>query len=269
MLLDITNAKVTMEYTYDFYNINDTFDDVSDDIVEKKRDIASIPLGGVFFNIYDFDDLNTNLLNNIINNDQDLSSENIYINGSKFISKLRLFTNNNSVSSKLKDFKTKNILINEANLVFHIDKRIHKSSTEFLPERLYLYSYSNGETIEDYKKDFSVDFTTNEPNRDKFVFGGFLQYDSNNIPTSYKFNITNHVSNIIRHDSLNIDLGLTFTNDIDDISVKSGYILGSSNKINIPTPSISMPFPVALFGPNPSPDNISKGLKLEILYTEY
>ena len=270
MLLDVANAKVTMEYTYDFYNINDTFDDISDDEVEKKRSLASIPLGGVYFNVYDFDNLNSSILTSAINGDESISSDKIYVNGSKFISKLKLFSNDKTISSELANFKAKDILINEANLVLYLDNNIHRNNDEFLPDRLYLYSFENGETIQDYNKDFSIDFTTNKPNRDKFVLGGFLQYDSNNIPVSYKFNITNHVSNIIRYDSLNIDLGLTVTNDIDDISIKTAYLSGvTGDKINIPTPSISIPFPIALYGPEPSPENISKKLKLEILYTEY
>ena len=95
-----------------------------------------------------------------------------------------------------------------------------------------------------------------------------LQYDSNNLPTSYKFNITNHISNIVRHDSLNIDLGLTTTSDIEDISLKNGYFV-NQNKLFLPSPSIKLPFPVALFGSNPSQADIAKKLKLEVIYTEY
>ena len=149
-----------------------------------------------------------------------------------------------------------------------VSGEIHKSNYEFLPNRLYVYSYKDGVPIEDYNKDFSVNFSPTAVNANKFLFGGILQYDSNNTPTSYKFNITNHISNIVRHDSLNIDLGLTTTSNIEDISLKNGYI-GNQEKLNLPSPSISLPFPVALFGSNPTQADISKKLKLEIIYTEY
>ena len=99
-------------------------------------------------------------------------------------------------------------------MVLYIDESIHGANDIYLPKRLYLYSFNNGEPIEDYNKDQTVDFNPFSRNTNKYTFGGFLQYDSSNNPISYKFDITNHVSNIIRHDSLNIDLGLTITSDI-------------------------------------------------------
>ena len=80
-------------------------------------------------------------------------------------------------------------MINEANIVLYLDQNLHRSNYEFLPKRLYLYSYKNGEPIEDHNKDFSINFTSTANNSNKFLFGGMLQYDSNNQPSSYKFNI--------------------------------------------------------------------------------
>ena len=124
-------------------------------------------------------------------------------------------------------------------------------------------SYEKGEPIEDYAKDFSINYSLNAVNSNKFTFGGLLQYDSNNNPTSYKFNVTNHVANIIRYDSLNIDLGLTTTSDINDISTRKGYFL-NMEKVILPSPSLSLPLPVVLFGSNPGQDNFSKSC---LLYT--
>ncbi len=268
MLLDILNAQIFMEYSYDSYNVNETYDDTSDDVVEKKNDFLSIPLGGVYFNLYDHGNENQTILNEITSSDKNVSTEKIYLNGSKYISKLKLFTDDNSLSEELINFKTKDVLLNEASIMIYLDESINKSHNVFLPERLYLYSFNNGETIEDYNKDFSIDYTTTASNRNKYIFGGFLQYDSGNNPIAYKFNVTNHVSNIIRHDSLNIDLGLTITSDISDVSLKSGY-LSNQKRINIPNASLSLPFPIALFGADPSQESISKKIKLEVLYTEY
>ena len=187
--------------------------------------------------------------NQIINEEVEASNDNIhsekiYLNGTKFVSKLKLFSDDNSISSDLREFKARDVLINEANLVLHLDNNIHKSNYEFLPKRLYIYSYKDGLPIEDYNKDFSINFSATAVNANKFLFGGILQYDSNNLPTSYKFNITNHISNIVRHDSLNIDLGLTTTSNIEDISLKNGYFV-NQDKLFLPSPSITLPFPVA------------------------
>ena len=269
MVLDISNARIVLEYDYNSYNINDTYDDVSDDTIEIKKASSVIPLGGVTINIYDHENFDPKILAEVNTSSKNLPSEKIYLNGSKFISKLKLFSNDNSISEELKSFMSKDVLINEANIVFHLDDEITKSNSKVLPERLYIYSYDNASPIEDYNKDFSIDYSTTSINMNKFSFGGLLQYDSNNKPTSYKFNITNHVSNIVRHDSLNIDLGLTTMSNIDDVfTLKSGY-LPNMKKILLPSSSLSFPFPVSLFGSSPDQSNLSKRLKLEILYTEY
>ena len=269
MVLDISNARIVLEYDYNSYNINDTYDDVSDDTIEIKKASSVIPLGGVTINIYDHENFDPKILAEVNTSAKNLPSEKIYLNGSKFISKLKLFSNDNSISDELKSFMSKDILINEANIVLHLDDEISKSNSKVLPERLYIYSYDNASPIEDYNKDFSIDYSTTSINMNKFSFGGLLQYDSNNKPTSYKFNITNHVSNIVRHDSLNIDLGLTTMSNIDDVfTLKSGY-LPNMKKILLPSSSLSFPFPVSLFGSSPDQSNLSKRLKLEVLYTEY
>jgi len=268
MMLDIFNARIVLEYNYNSYNTNGT-DDVSDDSIDRKKTSSIIPLGGVTINLYDQVNFDQKILTEVNSSAENIPSEKIYLNGSKFISKLKLFSDDNSISDELSSFMSKNVLINEANIVLHLDDNINNSSHKFLPERLYIYSYDNGDPIEDYNKDFSIDFSPTAINSNKFRFGGMLQYDSNNKPTSYKFNITNHVSNIIRYDSLNIDLGLTTMSNIDDVfTLKNGY-LPNMKKVSLPSSSLSLPFPVALFGSSPDQANLSKRIKLEVLYTEY
>jgi len=267
MLLDILNARIVIEYSYNYYNGNGT-DDVLDDVIERKKKSTVIPLGGVTINLYNQNGYNQEIINEINSSTESIPSKMIYLNGTKFFSKLKLFSEDNSISPDLNTLKSKNILVNEANLMLYIDENIHRSKYEYLPKRLYLYSYDDGEPIEDYQKDFTIDYNQASVNSNKYYYGGLLQYDSNNKPIGYKFNVTNHVSNIIIHDSINIDLGLTLTSDIENNFLRSGY-LTSSKRIRIPDASVSLPFPVALFGSNPKQQDLSKKLKLEILYTEY
>jgi len=269
MMLDILNARVVLEYDYNSYNSNGTIDDFSDDTIDRKKASNIIPLGGITINIYDHENIDQKILDEVNSSSENIPSEKIYLNGSKFISKLKLFSNDNSISDELRSFMSKDVLINEANIVLYLDEDINTSSSNVLPERLYIYSYDNGDPIEDYNKDFSIDFSPTSLNSNKFRFGGLLQYDGNNRPISYKFNITNHVSNIVRYDSLNIDLGLTIMSNIDDVfTLKNGY-LPNQKKISLPSSSLSFPFPVTLFGSSPDQTNLSKMLKLEVLYTEY
>ena len=268
MLLDILNARLVFEYEYDTYNNNGTSSDLTDDFTEIKEKTSIIPLGGVTINLFDHKDFNQQITNEINLSKDNIPSKKLYVNGSKFISKLKLFTSDNSISDDLLELKSKNILINEANIVLHLDQNIHQENYQYLPNRLYLYSYNNGEPIEDYNKDFTIDYEIGAVNTNKYLFGGFLQYDTNNNPTSYKFNITNHVSNIIRHDSLNIDLGLTLTSNIENSFVRKAYT-SDLNRVNIPDASISVPFPVALYGSNVDENSLSNKLKLEVIYSEY
>ena len=267
MSFDIFNSRIVFEYDYDFYNTNGT-DDISDDIIERRKTSNSLSLGGISYNLYEHLNISDSILSSLSSSYDNLSSDKIYLNGTKFVSKLKLFSDDNSISSALQEFKDKDILINEANIILHLDQQIYNSNYDFLPNRLYLYSYDDGFPIEDHNKDFSINYNPLAVNANKFLFGGLLQYDANNKPTSYKFNITNHVSNIVRHDSLNIDLGLTTTSNVEDISLKNGY-LNNKQKLILPSSSVSLPFPVSIFGSSPNQKDLSKQLKLEVLYTEY
>ena len=133
MSLDLSNARIVLEYNYNFYNTNGT-DDVSDDIIERKKKANAIPLGGVTFNLYEHKGFNININDEVEAANANIQSEKIYLNGTKFVSKLKLFSDDNSISSELRDFKTKNVLINEANIVLHLDDKIHKSNYELLPK---------------------------------------------------------------------------------------------------------------------------------------
>ena len=180
-----------------------------------------------------------------------------------------MFSENSlEITNELKKFKEEDVLINEANIVLFIDKTIGSPDINVLPKRLYLYSYNNGAPIEDYNKDFTEAFTESEVNVNKYVFGGLLQYDSDNNPISYKFNVTNHIANIIRYDSLNIDLGLTVTSDVNDVNVKNAF-LSDEQKIKLPAHSLTFPFPVILNGSSSGNLETENGLKLEILFSKY
>ena len=64
MLLDILNARIVIEYNYNYYNTNGT-DDVLDDIIERKKKSNVIPLGGVTINLYNQSGYNQEIVNEI------------------------------------------------------------------------------------------------------------------------------------------------------------------------------------------------------------
>ena len=270
MLLDISNAQVVLEYNYNWYNSKGTVT-TDDDVIERRKKSNSMPFGGVYVNHYSYQDHNEEVQQVISSSSEGTPSNRIFLQGPRLTSKIKLFAENEfDLPNVIYELASQDVIINEANLVLNIDKSAHDLSHDLLPNRLYLYSYNNGATLEDYNKDFTIDYNLGSVNANKYVFGGMLEYDSNNKPDRYKFNITNHVNNIINKDSLNIDLGLVVNSNIEDITLRRAFTNPQNNKTLIPTSVIYSPYSVVLYGSHPN-DSISfyKRLSLEILYTKY
>jgi hypothetical protein len=100
---------------------------------------------------------------------------------------------------------------------------------------------------------------------DKFVHGGFLEYDDNAKGLLYKIRITEHLNNIIRKDSTNVRLGLAVTSDIQISGL--ARVLSDPQEYT-PAGSAINPLGTVLIGPNPTPQNTDKKLQLEIYYTD-
>ena len=270
MLLDISGAQVVLEYNYNWYNSQGTAT-LDDDVIERRKKSNSIPLGGITVNHFSYQDSNQEVQRVISSSSEGLPSNKIFLQGSRLTSRIKLFTDNEfDLDNVISNLASQDIIINEANLIFNIDHSAHDYSHDLLPNRIYLYSYDNGQTIEDYNKDYTIDYNLGSVNANKYVFGGLLEYDSNNIPERYKFNITNHVNNIINKDSLNFDLGLVVNSDIEDVTLRQAFSNPKNDKLLIPTSVITSPHSVVLHGSHPKDSaNVSKRLILEVLYTKY
>ena len=270
MLLDISNAQVVLEYNYNWYNSKGTVT-TDDDVIERRKKSNAMPFGGVYVNHYSYQDPNEKVQQVISSSEEGTPSNRIFLQGPRLTSRIKLFAENEfDLPNVIHELASQDVIINEANLVLNIDKSAHDLSHDLLPNRLYLYSYNNGATIEDYNKDFTIDYNLASVNANKYVFGGMLEYESDNKPDRYKFNITNHVNNIINKDSLNIDLGLVVNSNIEDITLRRAFTNPQNNKTLIPTSVIVSPYSVVLYGSHPN-DSISfyKRLSLEVLYTKY
>lgn len=164
----------------------------------------------------------------------------------------------------------KKLLINEANLVFHIDSDAMKNSSE--PNRIYLYDFNNNRPIVDYYND-GTPSATNDAKKIKQVFSGILNVDPvSKKGTTYKIRLTNHIKNLINNkDSTNVKMGIVVT---EDINVVASSKLKATNINTVkgdaftkaPRASVMSPLGTILHGGN-SPDG-SKRLKLQIYYTK-
>ena len=158
--------------------------------------------------------------------------------------------------------KANNWIINEANLVFTVDKSITLGT---LPQRLYLYNVKSQRPIIDYFTDGSGQST--KPKFSKNVYGGIISENASGI-VKYKLKITNHLRNILQNDSLNVRLGLSVTEDVTKIGNR--FIKNTAADVyynRLPEASVINPLGAILYGSDSSIDE-SKRVQLEIFYTK-
>jgi hypothetical protein len=180
-------------------------------------------------------------------------------------------TGPNGVSDELDDLRYpadgKKWLVNEANLVFHIDASTMASSS-YEPRRIYLYDFTNHRPVVDYYNDGT---TSTDAKKSKFVLDGNINTDATSKRgLTYKIRITNQIRNLIKNvDSTNVKLGLVVTEDINTVA---SYKMRTPNTVitQAPKASVMNPLGTILFGNNiPFGDpNYDKRLKLEIFYTK-
>ena len=265
MLLDINNANINIEYDYNFNNSNGTLDNTSDDIIEINSKVFSLNFNGVRFNTLNHQDMSGEIDKEVQLGQNNIASKKSYLNGNGYFSTIKLFDKLNSQGELLDDLRNNRWLVSEANLFLYVDQDHYISSDLDIIKRLYLFNYSNGSPIIDFTLDNSVN--NNQKNKDKFIYGGFLEYDDLGRPYRYKFRITNHVNRLIRKDSTNYTIAISPANGINSIGYKRAQT-SDQEFINYPSTSVLSPLGVVLHGSGGEEMDSSK-IQLEIFYTEY
>ena len=267
MLLNFNSAQVRIEYEFDSYNNNGTENDTDDDEIERLSSSISIPFGGIRINTIKNSFFNVEIEKRIKESNEGKHTDRLFIKSGKYHGLIRLFSKkSSSENTYLNELRNKNIIINEASIAFYIDDNFD-GSNNLVAQRLYLYDILSGQPLNDLSIDGSTDVSVT--NGDKKIFGGILEYDATNKPYRYKFNITNHISNVIRKDSTNFDLGLVVSSNINDVFQKRALV-GENEFLNYPRSSILNPLGAILVGSNLSEEESNdKKVQLEIIYTEY
>lgn len=266
-MLNFKSGKITITYTE---TVN---------LVATDKTLV-LNLSGNTVSLLDQSNPNINFANatNPSNINSDKGDANLYLKGGEgSMSILKLFGEDkygidgvsgapNGVADQLDIMRKNKYLINEANLVFHLNSSAMGSS--YVPQRIYLYDFKNNQVLIDYYETTAVSSNTKN---NKFVFGGILTKKSDLEGGSYyKFRITNHIRNLVKYaDSTNVDLGLVVTEDINKSSFyslrdKTGFPL------KVPMTSVMNPLGTIVFGNNiPTDDkDYNKRLKFEIYYTK-
>ena len=267
MLLDINNANITVFYEYDDYNTNGTPQDITDDSILKSEKEFVISLNGIRVNTLKNSLFDVAVEQHIEASKSNQPTDRLYIQSGSLYGKIRLFSSENQdENSLINNLRTKNWLLNEANLSFYIDPNTNFPQ-DLIALRLYLYKFNTGQALLDYQNDGSV--SNFGVNSNKKIFGGTLEYDDFGKPFRYKFNLTSHISNIIRNDSLNVDLGLVVTANINDPSLVKGVNPSLTKDIFFPLSATLNPLGTLLIGSHPETTLEDKKVKLELIYSDF
>lgn len=176
-------------------------------------------------------------------------------------------------------FESSKRLVNEANLVFYVDREqldLLNDSPDNEPQRLYLYDAQNKTPLVDYYLDAT---NTNLPSFSKTNHLGSLQRVEDETDADYekgikyKLRITEHINNLLLRDSTNVELGLAVSLNVN---IEDPTVSISQNKVKtdddlglaVPISSVLTPRGTILYGTRVSDEDSSKRVYLEIYYTE-
>lgn len=273
LLLDLRFANIQITYTHDSYNANSTNED-SIEVLEKNYQINLITPNTQTGSV------NGNAVNTLINDnyptaiaqtlDTGETTSRIYVKGGAGIfSEIDLFETANGREA-ISQIKSENWIINEANLVFYIDRdELDMVGGIIEPPRLYLYNTQSNVPL--YNP-----FTDPGPIQgDPFpLLNSYPNYDgviekSGEDGIKYSVKITDHINNLVLRDSTNVTLGLTLTTNILSIGSANAMLADNVERF-IPVTSTLTPLGTVLFGSNiPVTDpDFDKRLRLEISYTK-
>ena len=267
MLLDISNGAIKMEYTFDEYDTNGTVDNADDDSIVTSEKTFEIALDGIQVNTLKNSRFDATIAQRIALSESGQQADKLFIKSGQWHGRVRLFgAESGGINTILLDsLRNQNQLINEAKLSFYVDAN-YNTNADLVPPRLYLYDLQNGNSLLDQNTDNSESLTGT--NLSKSRYGGILELNESNKPYRYVFKITEHISNIIRSDSTNIDLGIVVSADINDVSFRATKN-ENQTKIKYPTSSLLNPLGVVLIGSKPEANQEDKKVQLELLFTKF
>ena len=259
-LLNFKLGKITIKYKEDLSTTAGT-------VVTVTRVDKSIVLNMAGNSVSLLEQSNTNALytNATTNRNTVDGDENLFLKGGEgSMAILNLF----SAPGELTTLRSNGWLINEANLVFHIDTDKMKDVAGvkvFEPNRIYLYDLTNNRPVVDYFNDAT---TSSNIKNGKLIYGGIINKETaTKRGSTYKIRITNQIRNLLKNaDSTNVKLGLVVTEDIN--LVTSNYLkTPNSFTSQVPKASVMNPLGTILWGGKSSVP-ADKRLKLEIFYTK-
>lgn len=280
-MLDFKKGKITIKYKED---LSTTTGGVT--TVTRAEKAIILNMTGNTVSLLQNSNANPTYTSALSSADKTLGDEKLYLKGgvgSMAVISLfgpDLFGSNgitgtpNGVADELDIIRTNKWLINEANLVFHIDAANMVSTIDniYEPQRIYIYDLNNNRPVVDFYTDGSSGTTAKKA---KLVFDGNINLNATTKRgLNYKIRITDQIRGLVKNaDSTNIKLGLVVTEDIGTIASNKWKTPLQDNTIKpnyyfqTPKASVMNPLGTILYG-SKSTVPLDKRLKLEIYYTK-
>ena len=251
-MMNFKAGKITISYTEDL---------VTNGVTTRVSKTMDLNLTGNSVNLLDQTNENSAFANAVNNPNTSLGDASLYVKGGEgAMTVIDLF----KTPGELNLIRTKGWLINEANLVFHVDAAKMATSNE--PNRIYLYDLTNNRPVVDYFLDVT---NSADVKKSKYVFSGLINKEAvtNGRGQTYKIRITNQIRNLVKHaDSTNVKLGLVVTENIGETGFSKLKTPNSFTK-KLPKASVMNPLGTVLYGSHPSVP-VDKRVKLQIYYTK-
>lgn len=269
-MINFKKGSVTVYYKQD---VEVTLDEVV--TVERLNKTLVMKMVGNTVSLLENSNESVDYTNATSNPDSTLGDEKLFLKGGQgSIAVIDIFgttdTDGNGVVDEVQAIQENGWMINEANLTFYVDKDnlAMQNTSTIEPERIFLYDLKNGKPLIDYIFDSSTN--SSFPKKGKTTHGGLIEREDvdNGRGVRYKIRITRHVINLIKEDSTNVRLGLSITDNINNVTM-SKLKTATSFIDEAPAMSVISPVGTILFGSKVS-TNVpeSKRLKLEIYYTK-
>lgn len=271
MLLDLTKANITINYEHDSVDNNDTADDPSDDtIVQLNKNYVlnlitgggNAPIVGNAVNTFVNEDYPADIMNAM---DSGANASRIYLKGGAgAYAQIKLFDEING-REMINQIKANNWVINEANLVFYVDRDALDSAGNIVePPRLYLFDEETGAPL----YNALIERSTSQTALGSYLnHDGILEKGSNGKGVKYTIRITEYINNLIIRDAENATLALSLTSDIRVPNVSNSRLKEGETGLQ-PVMATVNPLGTVLFGSSVANGNEDKKLKLEIFYTK-
>ena len=273
ILFDLTQANITITYEFDDFvrdenengETTETIEKVESEFVLNFLQVQNNVVFGNAVNTFIDAPFPSDILSQL--NDDQTNASRLYLKGgSGTFSELRLFDRDEAIANDiLEDIKANNWVINEANLIFYVDRdALNINGGTLEPQQLYLYDSNSNLPLFDNS---STNGFASILDLLQETFGGDLEKSSDGRGTKYTLRITDYINNLVVRDSTLAPLNLSLSSSL----LVTNTLEAESNmgtRVDLPVMNTLNPFGTILFGNNLPLEEEDKKLKLQIFYTE-